>query len=276
MGARDHSPCLRVMASQKRNVRRVDTRIGHECMTSFVTVRPGPDSPTHRSLRHALRGRSTGITRYPAALAALGLSTVVHAEHVLWPVSREVPSPMTGLTQYRIRTPRNPAEGIISRARPTTRIRVGPAAASQRCTVSVSGQSAIHRYVPLTTLPTCGVPLIATAAATGLIRASTSRGGGGATSESDAPALSSSCVAPDTAAVDALYSLHPASKTITKVLPRFARVTMARRPMARLMRRQWDEEVESVSACVVVINAKPFASPRDTSTLRVVLRPAEI
>ena len=159
----------------------------------------------------------------------------------------------------------------MSRARPTTRIRVGPDAASHRCTLSVSGQSAIHRYVPLTTTPTCGVPLNFTAAATGRIRVSTSRGAaaGSSACASEAPSFSDS-VGPDTAAVDALYSLHPASNAtapptlMSVVAAVFTTVVTAHRPASRMAFKQGDEQGLEESTSVLVIGLMPIASQRDT------------
>ena len=158
----------------------------------------------------------------------------------------------------------------MSRARPTTRIRVGPNAASHRCTLRVSGQSAIHRYVPLTTRPTCGVPLIATAAATGRIRASTSRDvvTGCENADARAPVLSHLSVAPESRVADALYSLQPASNAMAMAPLRLVRVAIVRRTKADLTLKQRGKGDANESACVVVISAKPIASPRDTSTLR--------
>ncbi|VVD86229.1 hypothetical protein PCO31110_01375 [Pandoraea communis] len=76
MGARDPSPCLRVMASQKRNVRRVDTRVGQESVTSFVTVRPLQDL----TIRHiaVCTTRSGSIHRRRSLPRDLSRSWVVY------------------------------------------------------------------------------------------------------------------------------------------------------------------------------------------------------
>lgn len=82
--------------------------------------------------------------------------------------------------------------------------------------------------------PTCGVALNFTAAATGRIRVSTSRGAttGGSACDSEAPSLSDSSVEPDTPAVDALYSLHPANNAITMAPLTLISVVTARLPAA--------------------------------------------
>lgn len=52
MGARDPSPCLRVMASQKRNVGRANTLGGHEGVTALLLWTPAGRAPAaHRHLR---------------------------------------------------------------------------------------------------------------------------------------------------------------------------------------------------------------------------------
>lgn len=72
-----------------------DARVGHKGVTALLLGDDaGPGSPTHGALMPLAR-----CLRYPAISAALGPSTVVHAEHVLCPVNRDVPAPITGLTQ---------------------------------------------------------------------------------------------------------------------------------------------------------------------------------
>lgn len=58
------------MASQKRKVRRVDTRIGHEKgdLVCYCATLAGPDGPTYRRLHHALRATH----RYPAVPSLSG------------------------------------------------------------------------------------------------------------------------------------------------------------------------------------------------------------
>ncbi len=53
------------------------------------------DPAAHRHLRPG----APETSRYPATPAAPAPSTVVQPEHVLWPVKRAAPVPMTGLTQ---------------------------------------------------------------------------------------------------------------------------------------------------------------------------------
>lgn len=84
------------MASQKRNVRLSDALVGHKGVTALL---PGDDCGTLRTSASTTLMAPTRCLRYPAVSFVLGPSTVVHAEQVLCPVNRDVPSPMTGLTQ---------------------------------------------------------------------------------------------------------------------------------------------------------------------------------